>query len=281
MLAAVPENSSVSTANPSADPVVEIINPDAQGDFVLVCEHAGNRVPADLKNLGLPQHLLDHHAASDRGALDLATDMSIILDAPLIAQRVSGLVYDCNRRPADPRAIPQQAGFGSVPGNSGLTDEDRRSRVKRFYEPFCRTLSDCLKQRMKNPRQPILVSVHAFAPIVNGIWRGSRMGIMNDPADARLADAISAADGIYADLNAVRNEPAGPGDCSTHTLHEHALPRGLLNVMFLVRGDQVSDRVSQQKLATTLSRLLREAQARLENRVLPGPPVSWENLQSP
>lgn len=273
-MTAVSGSGPVATADLSGDPVVEIINPDAQGDFVLVCEHAGNRIPDDLKNLGLPTHLLDQHGALDRGALNLATDMSIILDAPLVVQRVSRLVFDCNRRPADPRSIPQQARFGSIPGNLSLSEEERQSRVRRFYEPFCRTLSDCLKQRLKNPRKPILVSVHAFAAIVNGIWRGSNLGVMNDPADARLADAIFAADEIDALLDLARNQPAGPDDCSTHTLHEHALPRRLLNVMFLVRGDLVGDRVAQQKLATKLSRLLREAQARLENRVLPAPPGS-------
>lgn len=271
---AVSESGSVSTLNLSGSPVVEIINPEAQGDFVLVCEHAGNAIPADLKNLGLPAHLLEQHGALDRGALDLATDMSIILDAPLIAQRVSRLVYDCNRRPADPRAIPQSASFGIIPGNTGLSDEDRQSRVTRFYEPFCRTLSDCLKQRLKNPRKPILVSVHSFAPIVKGIWRGSNMGVMHDPTDPRLTNALFAGDELDDQLNLVRNEPSAPGDCSTHTLHAHALARGLLNVMFLVRGDLITDRVAQQKLATKLSRMLREAQARLENRVLPAPPSS-------
>lgn len=274
-MTAVSGSGSVPSANQFGNPVVEIINPDAQGDFVLVCEHAGNRIPEDLKNLGLAAHLLDQHGALDRGALDLATDMSIILDAPLVVQRVSRLVYDCNRRPADPRSIPEQAGFGRIPGNLALTDEDRQSRVRRFYEPFCRTLSDCLKQRLKNPRKPILVSVHAFAAIVNGIWRGSKVGVMNDAADSRLADAIFAADEIDAQLDLARSQPAGPDDCSTHALHAHALGRGLLNVMFMVRGDLVGDRVAQQKLATKLSRLLREAQARLENRILPTPPDSW------
>lgn len=274
-MTAVSGSGFVPRANLFEDSVVDIINPDAEGDFVLVCEHAGNRIPDDLKNLGLPAHLREQHGSQDLGALNLATDMSIILDAPLVAQRVSRLVYDCNRRPADPRSIPQKAMFGSVPGNLALAEEDRRSRVKRFYEPFCRTLSDCLKYRMSKPRRPILVSVHSFAAIVNGIWRGSKIGVMNDPADARLADAIFAANEIDANGDMVRNQPAGPDDCSTHTLHEHALPRGLLNVMFLVRGDLVGDRVAQQKLATRLSRLLREAQARLENRVLPAPPESW------
>ena len=55
---------------------MEVINPDADGDFVLVCEHASNVIPDALGGLGLSRAAIDSHIAWDPGALALAVAMS-------------------------------------------------------------------------------------------------------------------------------------------------------------------------------------------------------------
>ena len=109
--------------------VVEVINPSGRGDFVLVCEHASNTVPAALNNLGLTGDVLDTHIAWDPGALRVARAMARLLDAPLVAPRVSRLVYDCNRPPDAPHAIPLRSEAVDIPGNAGLGEHERRERV--------------------------------------------------------------------------------------------------------------------------------------------------------
>ncbi len=57
-----------------------------------------------LGSLGLPAHELERHIAYDIGAEQVARGLSKRLDAPLVLQRYSRLVYDCNRPPeADQR----------------------------------------------------------------------------------------------------------------------------------------------------------------------------------
>ena len=56
-----------------------------------------------------------------------------------------------------------------------------------------------------------------------------------------------------------RNQPYGPSDGVTHTLKKHALPRGLLNVMFEIRNDLVADDASKRAMAERLSMLLTSA----------------------
>ena len=53
----------LSEINPSE--AVEVLNPDGQGGFVLICEHASNRIPAALNRLGLSDEALSSHIAWD------------------------------------------------------------------------------------------------------------------------------------------------------------------------------------------------------------------------
>lgn len=66
--------------------------------YLLVCEHAGKRLPRRLGDLGLDPHDLERHIAWDIGAAAVARRLSQRLDATLITQTYSRLVIDCNRQ---------------------------------------------------------------------------------------------------------------------------------------------------------------------------------------
>ena len=55
--------------------------------FLLVCDHAGRRIPRKLGNLGLAGAELVRHIAWDIGIAGVADALSKDLDAHLIAQR--------------------------------------------------------------------------------------------------------------------------------------------------------------------------------------------------
>ena len=84
------------------------------------------------------------------------------------------------------------------------------------------------------------------------------VGILHD-ADSRLADGmLKAAEGSLL-FDTRRNEHYGPDDGVTHTLKEHGLANGLLNVMIEVRNDLVKDEVGQGVVADYLTGLLLES----------------------
>ena len=85
---------------------VGIENAAAKGDVLLVCEHASATIPQKFGTLGLLPEVLSSHAAWDPGALAVARLLSEKLDATLVYQRFSRLVYDCNRPPESPSAMP-------------------------------------------------------------------------------------------------------------------------------------------------------------------------------
>ncbi len=214
-----------------------------------------------MGTLGLGPDALESHIAWDPGALAVSQFLSERLDATLFYQRFSRLIYDCNRPPEADAAMPSVSEVYEIPGNSGLTDEDRSARTQAVYYPFRDGLSNLIESRKRAGRPTILVTMHSFTPVYHGKPRSVEVGILHD-SDARLADAmLAAADGTGFDTR--RNEPYGPIDGVTHTLIEQGLKNGLLNVMIEIRNDLVSDETGQKVMAGYLAGLLGESLASL------------------
>ncbi len=243
---------------PSAEEVLARINENGTADLILICEHASNTIPAELDGLGLSEETRLSHAAWDPGALGVAVALSEMFDAPLIASRVSRLVYDCNRPPEAPSAMPERSEIHVIPGNAGLTEADRRARAERYYFPFRDAVAAAIARKLATGRPPALVTIHSFTPVFHGVHRSVEVGILHD-SDARLADRLldaAAADGA---LRVARNEPYGPADGVTHTLLVHALPHRLENAMIEFRNDLIATPDAQRAMARRFAGWLRAA----------------------
>ena len=236
------------------DPVA-LENVAARGRVILVCEHASRLLPKSLGTLGLSNEALASHIAWDPGALAVSRMMARSLDATLVFQRFSRLVYDCNRPPESPAAMPEKSEVFDVPGNAGLDQAARDARTEALYLPFREKLSRLVKERVAEGRAPIIVTMHSFTPVYFGKPRAVEIGILHD-ADTRLADAMLAEAGTGGLYDIRRNEPYGPEDGVTHTLKEHGLSNGLANVMIEVRNDLIRDEVDQRVVADYLAGLL-------------------------
>lgn len=245
------------------DPV-GVENPDGKGEVVLVCEHASLRLPQRYGTLGLSGDALASHIAWDPGALAVAQRMSQQLDATLIYQRFSRLIYDCNRPPESPAAMRDVSEIFRIPGNENLTDEERSLRTSSLYLPFQGRIRQDLEARRAQGRQSVLVTVHSFTPVYFGKPRSVEIGILHD-RDRRLADAMLEAAAASSLYRVERNEPYGPADGVTHTLELHAMPAGMLNVMIEIRNDLITDEAGQGRAAQFLSDLLRQALAAIGN----------------
>lgn len=239
------------------DPVA-LENVVARGPVILVCEHASRLLPQALGTLGLPEEALESHIAWDPGALAVSRLMAKSLDATLIFQRFSRLVYDCNRPPESPAAIPEKSEVFTVPGNAGLDQAARDARTEALYLPFRERLSALVASRIAEGRAPVIVTMHSFTPVYFGQPRAVEIGILHD-ADARLADAMLAAAGKAGPYDIRRNAPYGPEDGVTHTLKEHGLSNGLANVMIEVRNDLIKDEAGQRVVAGYLAGLLKKS----------------------
>ncbi len=196
-------------------PPAEIINPHGNSTVVLVCEHSSRHIPACLNGLGLDDDALNAHIAWDIGAESVSRHLANSLDAPLVLQRYSRLVYDCNRPPENPSSIPEIGENTPIPGNQNIDIRKRTARIDQIYKPFHASVSQLLDQRAGTP---VFVTIHSFTPVFRGNIRDVELGILHDK-DARLADALLALAGK--DYIARRNEPYGPEDGVAHTINLH------------------------------------------------------------
>lgn len=241
------------------DPVA-VENGGGRSDVLLVCEHASNRLPEAYGDLGLPADALSSHIAWDPGALDVSRLMAKNLDAVLIHQRFSRLIYDCNRPPESPAAMRDVSEVFRIPGNENLSEAEKSRRTTALYLPFQGRIAEEIAVRRAAGRATVLVTVHSFTPVYYGRKREVEIGILHD-ADSRLADRMLAASADTKLYRIARNEPYGAADGVTHTLEVHALAAGLLNVMIEIRNDLIEEEVGQRVVADFLTGLLRESLA--------------------
>lgn len=244
--------------DPSEGEAFEIERTDGRSPVILVCEHASRTIPRPLSDLGAKPETLTSHAAWDIGALAIARKLSELLDAPLIHQRFSRLVYDCNRPPDAQDAIPERSEIHAIPGNRNLSDEARRQRVAEIYEPFRQALAELIAARTAPSRQPVIVTIHSFTRVYFGIARHRAIGLLHD-RDRRLADAMLQLAEEQGISNAMRNYPYGPEDGVTHTLRLHAVQNGLLNVMIEYCSDLIDTEQGQDEWAKRTAKLLETA----------------------
>lgn len=236
----------------------EVVAPEAGGPALILCEHASKHIPARYAGLGLNGAARDSHAAWDPGARDVALRLARALGAPMVAARISRLVYDCNRPPEAETAMPARSERIDVPGNRDLSPAARAERIETVYRPFCAEIERLIDARRVAGRPTALITVHSFTPTWFGTPRKTEIGILHD-TDARLADAMLARVPTLPDRTIARNDPYGPADGVTHSLRLHGVSHGLPNVMIEIRNDLLRTSQDCADIAQDVLSLLRPA----------------------
>jgi predicted N-formylglutamate amidohydrolase len=237
----------------------EIVNASGASPFVLVCDHASNRIPKPYGDLGLTLDERLSHIAWDPGALGVAHRLVELLDAPLIRSTVSRLIIDCNRDPGAPGLITTLSERTAIKANEGLGAEERAQRLAAFHTPFHTAIDALLTQRADAGRETILVTVHSFTPVFLGVARPWPIGLIHG-LDPRFTRALS--DALKADapgLNVGWNEPYAARNGVTYTLEHHGDGRGLEATMIEIRNDEILEPTGVTLWAARLARCLNAA----------------------
>lgn len=236
---------------------VRVSGTDRRASLVVACEHASRRIPPELNDLGLDDVALTSHVAWDIGAVHVARCLGALLDAPVVECAISRLVYDCNRPPSAPDAIPARSEIFDIAGNRDLDEAARSARFERIHEPFHAALDEtCRRQEEKTGRPIALVTVHSFTPVYLGTPREVEIGFLHD-SDPELAQAALAAERARGSWRAELNAPYSAADGVTHTLACHAERRAA--VMIEIRNDLIADDEAGERMAEHLATTLRTA----------------------
>ena len=236
--------------NDGGSPVVRVENPEGSGPFVLLCDHASNRIAEAYERLGLSENALQSHIAWDPGALQLSQLLSKRPDAPLLWPDVSRLVIDCNRPPSAESLIVVESEGRPVPGNRGLSPKERQRRLETVHGPYHAAIDLCLASRSHAPTA--LIAVHSFTAVYFGKMRPWQIGIVTGE-DRRLADLLLLKLRSDAELTVGVNEPYSPADQVYYTIERHAGRHGVPATMIEVRNDEIADETGQRRWADRLA----------------------------
>jgi predicted N-formylglutamate amidohydrolase len=236
-------------------PVAEF-NTAGGSPFLLVCDHAGRRIPRALRDLGVGEADLKRHVAWDIGIEGVARRLSERLDAHLIMQIYSRLVIDCNRPPGSPTSIAPLSEDVVIPGNENVSLEDAAARAREIFVPYHQAIERHLQARKNRPT--FLISLHSFTPVYAGMARPWQAGVLYNRVST-LAHALRDLLAAPGDLVVGDNEPYNVTDDTDYTIPVHGERRGLVHVAIEIRQDLIGDETGQEYWANRLAETLPKA----------------------
>ena len=234
----------------------QVLRPLGSSPFVLICDHASNRVPDELNQLGLPSAELARHIAWDIGAAGVTEALSEIFDAPAILCNTSRLVIDCNRQLNVHDLIPEVSDGTAIPGNAHLTETAKAQRIERFFRPYHNAIESVLMEREKRRDAPIVVSIHSMNASLAGKNRPWQIALSSF-LDRSLADPLLAILRQDGDIVVGDNEPYDLDPKVDYSVPQHAISRGLQHLQVEFRNDMIADRNAQYQWALRFADALR------------------------
>jgi predicted N-formylglutamate amidohydrolase len=216
------------------------------GGIVCAADHASNRVPADI-NLGIAAHLLEDHIAVDIGTAAIAELLARDHAIPAHIAAVSRLVCDFNREEDAPGLVPETSDGHPIPGNLGVSREER---LNRFHRPYHTALGEWLEQA----RPALVLSLHSFTPRLASREeaRPWQVGVLYNQDDraARIAIPLLVAEG----LNVGDNLPYSGRDLN-YTMNRHAEGHGRPYLGIEIRQDLARDPGDHRRWAALLAQI--------------------------
>jgi len=243
---------------------VEMRNRDGRSLFLLLGDHAGNRVPEGLADLGLAPAELNRHIALDIGVAALGRRLSLELDAPFIAQRYSRLVIDSNRALSHPDSIATTSDGTVIAGNAGLDADRRRARAHAIHMPYHQAITDLVAARDAQGVTTIIVSLHSFTPSLAGVTRPWQAGVLYGGGREDFARAVLSA--LAADDLVVGDNLPYQFDETDFTVPKHAFASGRPYVEFEIRQDMLETDERIDEMTRRLSLALTSAATTSEVR---------------
>lgn len=244
-----------------AQKAVLVTNARGKSPFVLLCDHASNRIPERYGDLGLSATERLSHIAWDPGALAVSRALSEMLDAPLVESTVSRLIIDCNRAHDAPDLIWTLSERTRIAANENLSPDERNFRIATYHRPFHGAIDMLLEARRNAGLETVVVCMHSYTPVFLGVARPWPIGLIHGRDTrftARLRDALAAEE---PELNIGWNEPYAALNGVTLTLEKHGDGRGLEATMIEIRNDEILSTDGVAHWAGLLARGLKTARA--------------------
>ena len=239
--------------------MIQVRNLDKDSNFIIICDHASNKIPSKFNNLGLSQDILNTHIAYDIGSKEVAIKLSNILDCPLVMTDYSRLLIDPNRGIDDPTLIMKISDNIKIKGNLKIKNfhesDDKNDRIKNFYDLYHNKISELINSLEKNNKIPSIISIHSFTPFWKNRKRNIDIGVLWDNDDRLPKIFFDYFKKSHKNLIIGDNKPYS-GRLKKDTLYRHATIRGISNILIEIRQDLITEKKGQKFFANLISKPL-------------------------
>ena len=223
--------------------------------ILLLCDHATNRVPSYVGDLGLSEADMNRHIAYDVGAEGVTRALAQRLRAPALFSTFSRLVIDPNRGEDDPTLIMKLYDGSIIPGNRQADGAEATRRLDLFHRPYHGAITSAIDSALGAGVEPRIVSIHSFTPGLRGRPpRPWHVGVLWD-RDERLSRPLITRLQAERDLCVGDNEPYS-GQLAEDCLNRHGTKRGLPHVLIEIRNDLIETKEGQAEWAERLESVL-------------------------
>jgi predicted N-formylglutamate amidohydrolase len=236
---------------PDEPPAFRILNQDSALPLLLVCDHASDRIPQALGDLGLDAFARRCHLAVDIGAEALTEHVASALGAAAVLAQYSRLVVDCNRHLMDPAAFLEFGDGIEVQGNRSLRQADKDRRAAAIHIPYHQAIEAQLERYKGLGTRPVFLSIRSFTPVMNGRARHCEVGILWDQDQdlhQHFLDTFRQAGFATGD-----NEPYSGKAPADFTIDHHAEANALPCIGIEIRQDLLSDAAGVERIGELLA----------------------------
>lgn len=232
--------------------------------LLLLCDHASNRIPARLNNLGLTEVELTQHFAVDIGAGRVTELLAAQLGVAAVLGNFSRLVVDCNRHPSHPQVMTPHEDGTSIPGNQDISAAERQARLDEIFQPFHAAVAEHITHLEQKFGAVMIVGIHSFTPQYRHMTtpRPWQIGILwhRDTSSGRqLIDYLRRTTAYTIGDNQPYTLAPEHGQTVTYTLEHHAEARGRRCFQIEIRQDEIGDEAGCAAYAALLAQYFSNA----------------------
>jgi predicted N-formylglutamate amidohydrolase len=171
------------------------------------------------------------------------------------------LVVDCNRHLLDPGAFLVFGDGVLITGNRNLSAESKAARAESVYWPYHKAIDGEVRRLRLQARLPILLSIHSFTPVLDGVARPWQVGILwdKDRHTAELLIKAFAAAGYHVG----DNEPYSGKAPQEFTLDHHAESAGLPHAGIEIRQDLIDTAEGVDRMVSVMRSIVEMLPSRI------------------
>ncbi len=207
-------------------------------NILFICDHASNKLPAYVYNLGLNDDNLFSHIAWDIGAKNVTLKLAKKLNAHCILCNFSRLFIDPNRRLSESDLIVKISGGIEIPNNSTIDKNEMNYRVNSYYIKYHQQVTKVIESLYNTKKKLYIFAIHSFTKIFNKKKRYHEIGLLWNKDISLMLPILKY---LQKQKISVGNNYPYSGYFFNYTLDNACFKKKIKNLSIEIRNDLICD----------------------------------------